>query len=45
MMIDESQRSGEPDVATRYNLELSRVLAKWLRAQKALQLRSGLHTT
>jgi DNA primase len=45
LMIDEARQSGETDVAARYNLELSRVLAKWLRTQKALQLRSALNAT
>ena len=44
LMIDSSRQNGERDIASRYNLELSKILTKWLRAQKALQLRSGLNS-
>lgn len=45
MMIEEAKQSGEQDIASRYNLELTRVLTKLLRAQKALLLRSALNVT
>lgn len=45
LMVESARQNGESDVAARYNLELNQVLSRWLRAQKALQLRSSLHNT
>jgi DNA primase len=42
LMIDSARQNGERDVASRYNSELSKILSKWFKAQKALQLRNGL---
>jgi DNA primase len=43
LMIDSARQNGERDIASRYNLELSKILTKWFKAQKALQLRNGLN--
>lgn len=45
LMIEEAKQANEVDVAARYNLELHRVLAQHLCAQKALHLRSALNVT
>jgi hypothetical protein len=44
LMIDSARQNGERDIASRYNLELSKILTKWFKAQKALQLRNGLNS-
>lgn len=43
LMIEAAKQANEVDVAARYNLELRRVLAQHLCAQKALHLRSALN--
>lgn len=45
LMIDEAKQSNEAGVASRYRLELHRVLTQLLCTQKALQLRSALNVT
>lgn len=45
LMIDEAKQSSEAGVASRYRLELHRVLTQLLCTQKALQLRSALNVT
>ncbi len=45
LMIEEAMHSSEAGVASRYRLELHRVLTQLLCAQKALQLRSALNVT
>ncbi len=45
LMIDEAKQSDEAGVASRYRIELHRVLTQLLCAQKALQLRSALNVT
>lgn len=45
LMIDEARQANEAGVASRYRLELHRVLTQLLCTQKALQLRSALNVT
>lgn len=45
LMIEEAKHSNEAGVASRYRIELHRVLTQLLCAQKALQLRSALNVT
>jgi DNA primase len=45
LMIDEAKQSSEAGVASRYRIELHRVLTQLLCTQKALQLRSALNVT
>jgi DNA primase len=45
LMIDEAKQSDEAGVASRYRIELHRVLTQLLCTQKALQLRSALNVT
>jgi hypothetical protein len=45
LMIETARQNGEIDVAARYNRDLSQVLGKWFRSQRALQLRSNLNST
>lgn len=45
LMIDEAKQANEAGVASRYRLELHRVLNQLLCTQKALQLRSALNVT
>jgi DNA primase len=42
-LVESAAQENDAEAAARYNQDFSRVLGRWLRAQKALQLRSSIH--